>query len=83
MAAEEKFHVISAKYQGWENEGEDFYFPVNFYSKDEAIAQFVSVEKFTERNNRMVPYTAYEYDGNTFYTIIYRGIVDESELKYY
>lgn len=31
----------------------------------------------------MVPYTAYEYDGKTFYTIIYRGIVDESELNYY
>jgi len=56
MAAEEKFHVISAKYQGWKNEGEDFYFPVNHYSKEEALAQFVPVEKLTEKNNRMVPY---------------------------
>jgi hypothetical protein len=83
MVAEEKFHVISAKYQGWENEGEDFYFSVNFYSKEEAIAQFVPVEKYTERNNRTVSYTAYEYDGNTFYTVIYRGIVNDSELRYY
>ena len=83
MAAEERFHVISAKYQGWENEGEHFYFPVSSYSKEEAIAQFVPVEKHTERNNRMVPYTAYEYDGNTFYTFVYEGIFDESELIYY
>ncbi|WP_024291142.1 hypothetical protein [Lacrimispora indolis] len=83
MAGEERYHVISAKYQGWANEGEDFYFPVSSYSKEDAIAQFVPVEKFTERNNRMVPYTAYEYDGNTFYTVIYSGVVNESELKYY
>ncbi len=83
MVNEAKFHVISAKYQGWKNEGEDFYFPIDEYSKEDAIAQFVPVEKFTERNNQRVPYTAYEYNGNLFYKIVYRGIQDESKLKYY
>jgi len=80
---QEQYHVISAKYQGWANEGEDFYFPVSEYTKDQAISEFVPVEKITEKNGHEFPYTAYEYNGDTFYEFIYRGVVDESDLNYY
>ena len=79
-----KYHVISAKRMGW-NSGdktyEHFFFPVDIYSKEDAIAQFRQVQKETlKSNNHWYPYTAYEYDGETFYSIQYRGIADENEI---
>lgn len=79
-----KYHVISAKRMGWNNGDktyEHFFFPVDIYSKEDAIAQFHQVRKETlKSNNHWYPYTAYEYDGETFYSIQYRGIADESEI---
>lgn len=79
----QKFHVISAKRMGWNNSDktyEHFFFPVDSFSKDEAIGQFNPVKKETLKNNSWYPYTAYEYDGETFYSIEYRGIADETEI---
>jgi len=67
---------------GWSNEGEDFAFRADQYSKSDALAQFVEVTKPALKNNHWVDYTAYEYNGETFYEIHYRGVVDESELSY-
>ena len=78
-----KYHVVSAKRMGWDNGDrtyEHFFFPVEEYSKEQAIAQFKTVEKETYKNNSWYPYIAYEYDGETFYSIQYRGIADESEI---
>ena len=61
---------------------ESFSFPVESYSKEDALAQFHQVQKETlKSNNRWYPYTAYEYDGETFYSIEYCGIADESEIQ--
>ena len=60
--------------------GRGFLFSSKFYSKEEAIAQFVSVEKFTERNNRMVPYTAYEYDGKRFIQLFIEALLMKVNL---
>lgn len=78
------YHVVSAKRMGWDNGDrtyEYFFFPTDRYSKEDAMAQFSPIEKWTEKNNHWVPYTAYEYDGEIFYSIIYSGIADESEIK--
>ena len=79
-----KYHVVSAKRMGWNNGDktyEHFFFPADIYSKEDALAQFCQVQRETlKSNNRWYPYTAYEYDGETFYSIEYRGIADESEL---
>lgn len=79
-----KYHVISAKRMGWNNGDktyEHFFFPVEIYSKEDAIAQFRQVQKeILKSNNHWYPYTAYEYDGETFYSIQYRGIADENEI---
>lgn len=74
------FHVISAKKMGWDGIYDYIYFPTSRYSMDDAIAQFVPVMKETLRNNHWVTYTAYEYDGEMYYEIIYSGVVHESEL---
>jgi len=44
------------------------------------MSQFCPVQKETLKNNSWYPYTAYEYDGETFYSIEYSGIADESEI---
>ena len=79
-----KYHVVSAKRMGWNNGDktyEHFFFPVEIYSKEAALALFRRVQRETlKSNNRWYPYTAYEYDGETFYSIEYCGIADESEL---
>ena len=79
-----KYHVVSAKRMGWNNGDrayEYFFFPVDEYSKEQAMAQFKTVRKETLKNNSWYPYTAYEYDGETFYSIQYSGIADEGELN--
>ena len=77
-----KCHVISAKRMGWEQMYDYWTFPVEQYTKEEAIAQFLPVQKETlKNNNRWYTYTAYEYQGNTYYSIIYSGIADESEFN--
>jgi hypothetical protein len=69
---------------GWDNGDrtyEHFFFPTDEYSKEDALAQFRQVQKETlKSNNRWYQYIAYEHDGETFYSIEHRGIVDESEI---
>lgn len=79
-----KYHVVSAKRMGWDNGNrtyEHFFFPVDEYSKEYAMAQFKAVRKETLKSNSWYPYTAYEYNGETFYSIQYRGTADESEIN--
>lgn len=79
-----KYHVVSAKRMGWNNGDktyEYFFFPVDEYSKEQAMAQFRTVRKETLKNNSWYQYTAYEYDGETFYSIQYSGIADENEIN--
>ena len=78
-----KYHVVSAKRMGLDNGDETyehFFFPIDEFSKEDALSQFNSVQKETLKNNKWYPYTAYEYDGETFYSIEYRGTADEDEI---
>lgn len=78
-----KYHVISAKRMGWDNGEktyEHFFFPVDEFSQETAMAQFQSVQKETLKNNHWYSYTAYEYDGETFYSIEYRGTANDGEF---
>ena len=45
----------------------------------EALAQFEPVEKMTEKNGRVFPYIGYEFDGETFYSVEYRGTATQQE----
>lgn len=76
-----KCHVISAKRMGWEQMYDYYTFPVDEYSKEDAMNQFNSVQKTTKKNNgNWYDYTAYEYNGTVYHSIIYSGIEDESKF---
>ena len=75
-----KYHVISAKKMGWDSGYDYICFPVDEFTADSAMAQFNRVEKEALKNSHWVPYTAYEYDGETYYSIQYSGEADESEI---
>lgn len=75
------YHIISVKRMGWEQMYDYFPFPADKYSKEDAIAQFKPVQEETMKNNgNWYPYTAYEFDGDTYYSFEYDGIFDESNL---
>jgi len=76
-----KCHVISAKRMGWEKTYDYFIFPIEQYSEKDAMNQFQRVGKQTlKRNGQWYPYIAYEYNGTLYHSIIYSGIVDESDF---
>ena len=53
-----KYHVVSAKRMGWDNSDktyESFFFPIDKFSKDDALAQFRQVRKETLKNNNWYP----------------------------
>ena len=76
-----KYHVISAKKFGW-NAGYDYIpFPIDSFTPESAMAQFQKVTKETLKNNHWVSYTAYEYDGELYYSIQYSGIANENEFN--
>ncbi|MRI86323.1 hypothetical protein GIY09_10750 [Aerococcaceae bacterium WS4759] len=76
-------HVISAKNIGWEDQLGDgtydyYFFPTSKYSESDVISLFTEVEKTTSKG---YPYTAYEYNGKTYYEIIHTiDTVHESYL---
>ena len=74
-----KYHVISAKRFGWEDMYDHFFFATSEFSEHEALAQFEPVEKMTDKNGRVFPYIGYEFDGETFYSVEYRGTATQQE----
>ena len=91
-----QYHVISAKNFGYESELGDetydyFIFPSNKFSQSDVMSLFVSITKYTWKNNNEYPYTAYEYMGTQYcsdlygkqyYQIIYNGLFDEDNVPY-
>ncbi|MCD7950510.1 MAG: hypothetical protein LUG12_09660 [Erysipelotrichaceae bacterium] len=76
-----KYYVISAKRLGWEQKYDYYVFPTNKFSEKEVLALFRPVKKRTlKANNNFYDYTAYEYNGITYYKIINSGIFDENHL---
>ncbi len=75
-----QYHMISAKRMGWEQMYDYYQFPADKYSKEAAISMFCPVTKDTLKNNHWVSYTAYEFQGEIYYDIIYDGLYDETDL---
>ena len=77
-----KYYSVVAKELGYG--GYDyFYFNENEVSSEaEALGKFTAVTRETQKNNgRWYPYTAYEFDGKTYYSIRYLGCFTEAELR--
>ena len=57
-----KYHVVSAKRMGWDNGDrtyEYFFFPVDEYNKEQAMAHFRTLRKEVLKNNSWDPSTVY------------------------
>lgn len=76
-----KCHIISTKCIGWEQKYDYYTFPTDKFSKEDAIDQFKPMQKETMKNNKWYPYTAYEYNGVLYHSIIYSGTEDEEVFK--
>lgn len=75
-----KLHIISAKKFGYDSGYDYIPFPADEYTAESAMAQFIPVQKETLKSNHWYPYTAYEYDGETYYSVQYSGLVDANEF---
>nr|WP_314460690.1 hypothetical protein [uncultured Clostridium sp.] len=78
-----ELHVISAKKFGYDKGYDYIAFPADQYTRESAMAQFTPVTKETLKNNHWYSYTAYEYDGRTYYSFQYSGLTDENEFNKY
>lgn len=72
-----KKHVFQAVELGWNKEPTLILFDAEKFSRADAEAQFKPVERTTVRNDRLVLYTAYEYENVMYHRFCYRGLVDE------
>ena len=75
-----KVHVFKATKMGWDNESEGVWFDTDLYTREQAEAQFVPVEKMCEKNGGYYPYTCYEYDSQTYHHYVYLGIFDYEHM---
>ena len=70
-------HVFKATGMGWTPDREGIWFDADYYTKEEAEAQFKSVVKISKDG---WPYTAYEYEGDTFRYVEYLGVFDDDGM---
>ena len=70
-------HVFKATKIGWHEEQERVWFDSDFYSKEEAEAEFKPYQGTTQRG---YPYTGYEYDGEQYHDVTYMGEFDDDDL---
>lgn len=70
-------HVIRATKLGWNKETEAIWFDSDYYTEEEAMAEFKSYNGITQRG---FPYTGYEYGGQKYYNITYLGEYEDNEL---
>lgn len=73
-------HVFVATKMGWAKERDCIWFDADYYTQEEAEAQFVPVNMWVEKNGHDVPFTAYEYDGVTYHHFYYLGLYDEDNM---
>ena len=76
-----QYHMMSAKRIGWDQMYDYYPFPTDRYTKESVLALFCPVTKETMKDNgQWYEYTAYEFEGETYYDIIYDGIFNESDV---
>ncbi len=70
-------HVFRATKLGRESEQEGIWFDADQYTKEEAEAQFIPVERVSQKGYF---YTAYEYDGQLYHDIYYAGCYEDNGM---
>ena len=72
-------HVFRATRMGWDQEQDGVWFDSDYYTKDEAEAQFKPYPGVTDRG---YPYTGYEYDGVKYHHYAYLGEYEDDEMPH-
>ena len=70
-------HVFRATKIGWAKEAECIWFDSDYYTKEEAEAEFKPYEGTTQQG---YPYTGYEYDGQKYHDYMYLGEYEDDEM---
>jgi len=73
-------HVFKATKIGWAEEKEGVWFDSNYYTLEEAWAEFKEYEGITQQG---YPYTGYEYDGQKYHDVVYVGEFEDDEMPNY
>ena len=74
-------HVFKCVKKGWDRETEGVWFDADLYTKEEAEAQFIPVDKMVEKSGgHWFPFTFYEYDGETYYSVEYQGEFEDDDM---
>lgn len=72
-------HLFRATKLGWNNEKEGVWFDSDYYTKEEAEAEFKPYEGTTQRG---YSYTGYEYDGQKYHDYQYLGEYEDDEFPH-
>lgn len=70
-------HVFRATKLGWSKENEGVWFDSDYYTAEEAKAEFKPYQGITQRG---YPYTGYEYDGQKYYSVTYLGEFEDNNM---
>jgi hypothetical protein len=62
---------------GWDKEQEGVWFDADYYTREEAEAEFKPYHDITQRG---YPYTGYEYDGQRYHDYTYLGLYEDDEM---
>lgn len=70
-------HVFKATKIGWDKEQDGVWFDADYYTKEEAEAEFKPYQGTTQRG---YPYTGYEYDGAKYHDFTYLGEYENDNI---
>ena len=70
-------HVFRAKRMGWEEKREGIHFNADYYTQEEATAQFKPVQGTTRDG---FPYVGYEYGGVKYHNFQYLGVFPQNAM---
>ena len=70
-------HVFKATKIGWDEEKEGVWFDADYYTREEAEAEFKPYTGITQKG---YPYTGYEYDGQQYHDYTYLVLFEDDEM---
>ena len=70
-------HLFKATKMGWGKEKEGIWFDSDYYSKEDAEAEFKPYQGITKQG---YSYTGYRYDGQEYHDVTYLGEFSDDEL---
>lgn len=74
-------HVFKCQRLGWDSSSECVWFDEEFYTQEQAYAEFIERTGMTEKaNGESYPYTYWERDGIKYYSVTYMGLYSDDQM---